>query len=125
MRHTKALLAGSILGFCPVAILYTGGFWDPLLSVFIWASFSTIGYLLVRRKDEIQNSNPWWSVLHVFLVVGGAFLGAHTELPYPEDLAIALSFLILGVGWASMLIGIQMRHEMSETRTESSTLTAD
>lgn len=125
MTHFKALLAGVILGLCPVAILYTGGFWDPLLSVFIWAAFSTTGYLLVRRRDEVQNSNPWWSVLHVFLVVGGAFLGTHTDLPYPEDLAIALSFLILGVGWASMLIGIQMRHEMNEARTESSTPTVD
>lgn len=125
MAYSKALLAGGILGLCPVAVLYTGGFWDPLLSVFIWASFSIIGYLLVRRRDEVQNINPWWSVLHVFLAVGGAFLGAHTDLPYPEDLAIALTFLILGVGWASMLIGIQMRHEMTEAVAGSSTSTAD
>lgn len=47
------------------------------------------------------------------------------NLPIDESLTVALWFLVLGVGWAAMLVGVRIGREKSEKRPESVPTAAD
>lgn len=118
MVQRRAPLIGLISGMVPVTILYYAGYWDPLLAVFTWLSWTVTGWLATResenRSDSWWNTDIWesrWRLLYVGLVIGGAQFGIHMNLPIPADLTIALWFLVFGIGSAAMLIGMQIAHQ--------------
>lgn len=109
MVDRNALLVGLVTGLFPVTVLSVDGYWNPLLALFVWFSWTLVGWLIVGRMDGVRGSQ--WSALHVLLVVGGAMFGVNMELPISESLTIALWFLVIGIGWAAMLIGVQIGRE--------------
>jgi hypothetical protein len=121
MTHRNALIAGTVLGLFPVAILRYDGYWDAQQALFIWMSFTVTGWLLVRRRREVHDSR--WMVLPVLLVLGSAQFGIHSGLPLPADLSIAVSFLVLGVGCAGTMIGIEISHRSPVESRPTSTVT--
>ncbi|EJN57813.1 hypothetical protein [Halogranum rubrum] len=63
----------------------------------------------------LRASRTRLSTLHVLLVVGGTMYRVNMNLPLTEDLTVALWYLVLGVGWAAMLVGVRIGRETSET----------
>ncbi|MCO8246099.1 MULTISPECIES: hypothetical protein [unclassified Haladaptatus] len=129
-----APFAGVIIGLFPVSVLYLDGYWDLQLVAFIWATFAIAGWLAVRRRDVWRSRGSWWSALLVVVVLGGAQFGIHMDLPIPEDLTIALWYLVFGVGLASAAIGVEIGIEKGDdgvatdddyTEQKSSSPTAD
>lgn len=57
--------------------------------------------------------------------MGGAQFGVHLGLPIPENLTIALWFLILGTGYAALLIGIRIGCADPDGSAERAAVAAD
>ncbi len=108
MKNRLSLLVGPVIGLFPVSVLYFDGYWDPQLAAIIWAAFAIAGWLVVRRWDVWSTRGNRWSALLLVVVLGGTQFGIHMDLPIPEDLTIALWFLVLGIGYASAAIGVEM-----------------
>lgn len=134
MKTRLAPLAGVIIGSFPVSVLYLDGYWDLQLVAFIWATFSIAGWLMVRRRDLWSARGNRWSALLVVVVLGSTQFGIHMDLPIPEDLTIAIWFLVLGLGYASAAIGVEIgiakgddgvATDENYTEQESSSPTAD
>lgn len=117
MPDFKALLAGLVAGLIPVVTLSTdsGAELNALFFCFVWLSWTLVGWLLVTEMSVLRASRTRWSTLHVLLVVGGTMYGVNMNLPLTEDLTVALWYLVLGVGWAAMLVGVRIGRETSET----------
>ncbi|SFK71035.1 hypothetical protein SAMN04487950_0708 [Halogranum rubrum] len=117
MPDFKALLAGLVAGLIPVVTLSTdsGAELNALYFCFVWLSWTLVGWLLVTEMSVLRASRTRWSTLHVLLVVGSAMYGVSMNLPLTEDLTVALWCLVLGVGWAAMLVSVRIGRETSET----------
>lgn len=117
MVDFEALLAGLVAGLIPVVTLSTdsGAELNALFFCFVWLSWTLVGWLLVTEMSVLRASRSRWSTLHVLLVVGSAMYGVNMNLPLTEDLTVALWCLVLGVGWAAMLVGVRIGRETSET----------
>ncbi|MGA9401305.1 hypothetical protein [Haladaptatus sp.] len=141
MKIRIAPIAGVIIGSLPVSVLYLDGYWDLQLAAVIWMVFAVAGWLAVRRRDVWGSRGNWWSArdnrwsaLLVVVVLGGGQFGVHMDLPIPEDLTVALWYLVFGVGLASAAIGVEIGIEKGDdgvaaddnyTEQESSSPTAD
>ncbi|WP_115865098.1 hypothetical protein [Halorussus litoreus] len=123
MRRSS-FAAGLIVGLLPTGVLYLDGYWDPQLAVFVWASFTVTGWLGARHRENVRQST-WWTALLVALVIGGAQFGVHMDLPIGHDLTVALWFLVLGVGTAAALVGVEIGVRASETSTTTANTMAD
>ena len=124
MVRLKPLLAGLVLGVAPVLVLYVDGFWDLQLVFFVWLSFTVTGWFIGRDGLKSWGENQRWTALQVLLVVGGAQLGVHMDLPIGSELTIALWFLVFGVGTAATHVGVEMGRRQSQRRQNTVT-TAD
>ncbi|WP_122089381.1 hypothetical protein [Halalkalicoccus subterraneus] len=124
MIDNEALTGGLVIGIIPPFVLSLDGFWDPWLVFFVWVSFTIAGWLLVRRRAVLRGGDRRWNTLFVLLIVGGSQFGIHMNLPIDSDLRIALWFLVMGIGLAAMLIGVEIgRHSVE--RSSNPDVTAD
>ncbi|MDS0295789.1 hypothetical protein [Halogeometricum luteum] len=123
MFDRTSLLSGAAVGAVPVAVLYVDGFWDPWLAFFVWISWTVVGLLFFR--SDLRASRSRWQLLYILLIVGGAQFGVHTNLPIPSSLTIALGFLVLGVGTASLLVGVQIGRENASSASGPTAATTD
>ncbi|MDS0297507.1 hypothetical protein NDI76_01965 [Halogeometricum sp. S1BR25-6] len=123
MFDRTSLLAGAVVGVVPVGVLSVDGFWDPWLAFFVWVSWTVVGLLFFR--SDLRASRSRWRLLHILLVVGGAQFGVHMNLPIPSSLTIAIWFLVLGVGTASLLVGVQMGRENASSASGPTAPTTD
>lgn len=124
MVDNGAFAGGLGIGIVPPAVLYLDGFWDPWLAFFVWISFTISGWLLVRRRAALRGGDRRWNTLFVLLVVGGSLFGVHMNLPIDSDLTIALWFLVMGIGLATMSIGVEIGRRSVED-SPLSDMTAD
>lgn len=120
----KPLLVGLVTGLAPLGVIYYDGNPDPYLAFFIWASFTVVGILIVRQKSQVNRSRGW-NLLNVIIVIGSAMLGVHMNLPMADDLIIELKVLTIGVGYAAMLIGVEIGRNSRELKSTPTAAAGD
>ncbi|ELZ30435.1 hypothetical protein C474_11501 [Halogeometricum pallidum JCM 14848] len=76
-------------------------------------------------RSNLRESRSRWSLLHVLLVAGGAQFGVQMNFPIPSSLTTAIWFLVLGVGWAALLVGVQMSRENASSGSDPTAVTTD
>ncbi len=96
------------VGLLPVSVLYFDGYWNVQLAAIIWGVYAIAGWLVLRRQDVWRTRGNRWYALLVAVILGGAQLGVHMDLPISDGLTVALWYLVFGVGLASAGVGVEM-----------------
>lgn len=121
----KPLLTALVTGLFPVVVLALDGFWSVPLVAFIWFSWTLVGWFFTTARVTVRDARARWVGLHVLVVSGGTFYGINMSLPIAEELTTALWFLVFGIGWATMFIGMRIGVEGDVKHPESSVVSAD
>ena len=106
MPEKRALLTGIATGLIPTAIIYVDGYWNPVLGFFLSTSFGLMGWLYFRNRNRLSKSR--WIIVQVLLVIGCAQFGIPAGFDLTGKISTTMSFLVLGIGWSAMLIGVEI-----------------
>ena len=124
MVSKARLIPGIITGLLFASILYLDGVRDLLLMIFVGSSWTVAVWLILRNRRTFKDAGSGWTLLLMWLTVGVAMLGVHTELPMAEGLSTDIGLLVMGAGWAVAGVGIEMAKASNDHRS-STTPTAD
>lgn len=108
MSRIKPLLAALSFGMLPTVVLSLDGFWDTQLLFFVGLSCAVGGWFFARDYDPKWKVATRWQVLPTLVIFGSAMFGIHNHLPIQSDLRLALVFLVIGVGLATLGIGVRL-----------------
>jgi len=124
MVRNAGLIAGLATGLLFASILHLDGVRDLQLILFVGFSWAVAAWLMIRNRRIWKDAGSGWTFLLVWLTLGVALFGVHTELPIPENLNTDLGLLIVGAGWAAAGVGVEIGQD-DENCQSSTAATAD
>ena len=138
MKKTTAWLLTTVVGVAIGVATFVWLISDALLAVALGFIYGVCTRLWTQYGSTLPGGirgDDWnttrWSGAFVLVVMGTAIFGVTATLPLSSELRLALQLLVLGTGFAGLLLGVAMtraqltpNQSVNQTNNESGTDTS-
>lgn len=131
MNKTTAWLLTTVVGVAVSAATFVWLISDVLLAAALGFIYAVCTWLWTQYGSTLPGEirgDDWnttrWSAAFILVVMGTAIFGVTAALPITLELRLALQLLVLGTGFAGLLLGVAMTRAQL-TSNQSSNQTSD